>query len=360
MVYEPKIAIHPGRHIVRLLDELGVNQSWLSERAGVSRKLISQVINGEALISPDLAVSLENVFGVSAEFWSNLNSNYLTAKSKIDRVEKAKEEAVIYKDDIFSPFYNELAKAGYVETTRKGYVRVLNLQRFFGINSLDKIETTQSAAFRTAKDKNYDKYAMAAWLRCGEIKRNELTLEPYDEKKFRASIPRIKSVIYEMPKDFWKELVSIFAESGVALVAVKHLDRTYASGVARWIGQNPMIMVSDRGKRDDKIWFTLFHEIGHIILKHGKSESFIELDEGMKKTKKEQDADDFATENLIPKTSYLSFINEATPVFTKEKIIEFASREKIPAGVIVGRLQHDERILYSMFNDLKKTLYISE
>ena len=92
MVYEPKIAIHPGRHIARLLDELGVNQSWLSERAGVSRKLISQVINGEALVSPDLAVSLENVFGVSAEFWSNLNSNYLTAKSKIDRVEKAKEE----------------------------------------------------------------------------------------------------------------------------------------------------------------------------------------------------------------------------------------------------------------------------
>lgn len=360
MVYEPKIAIHPGRHIARLLDELGVNQSWLSERAGVSRKLISQVISGEAFISPDLAVSLENVFGVSAEFWSNLNSNYLTVKSKIDRVEKAKAEAIIYKDNIFSSFYNELAKSGYVEATRKGYIRVLNLQKFFGINSLDQIETTQSAAFRTAKNKNYDKYAMAAWLRCGEIKRNELTLEPYDEKKLKASIPRIKSIIYNMPKDFWKELVSIFAESGVALIAVKHLDKTYASGVARWVGQNPMIMVSDRGKRDDKIWFTLFHEIGHIILKHGKNESFIELDEGMERTKKEQDADDFATESLIPKSSYLSFVNKTAPVFTKEKIFEFANREMVPAGVIVGRLQHDEIIPYSMFNDLKKTLYISE
>ena len=360
MIYEPKIAIHPGRHIARLLDELGVNQSWLSERAGVSKKLISQVINGEALISPDLAVSLENVFGVSAEFWSNLNSNYQTIKSKIDRVEKAKEEAIIHKDKIFSPFYNELAKSSYIETTKKRYVRVLNLQKFFGINSLDKIETTQPAAFRIAKNKNYDKYAMAAWLRCGEIKRNELTLGPYDEKKFRASIPRIKSTIYNMPNNFWKELVSIFAESGVALVAVKHLDKTYASGVARWIGQNPMIMISDRGKRDDKIWFTLFHEIGHIILRHGKNESFIELDKGMEKTKKEREADDFAAENLISKSSYLSFIDKTAPAFTKEKIIEFANREKIPVGVIVGRLQYDGKIPYSMFNDLKKTLYISE
>lgn len=278
MVYEPKIAIHPGRHIARLLDELGVNQSWLSERAGVSKKLISQVVDGEALISPDFAVSLENVFGISAEFWSNLNSNYLTVKSKIDRIEKAKEEAIIYKADIFSPFYNELASSGYVEKTKKGYLRVLNLQKFFGINSLDQIETTQSAAFRVAKDKKYDKYAMAAWLRCGEIKRNKLVLAPYDEKKFKENIPRIKSILFNMPKTFWDDLVSIFEESGVALVAVKHLDKTYASGAARWIGQNPMIMISNRGKNDDKNWFTLFHEMGHIILRHGKSESFIELD----------------------------------------------------------------------------------
>ena len=360
MIYEPKIAIHPGRHIARLLDELGVNQSWLSERAGVSKKLISQVINGEALISPDLAVSLENVFGMSAEFWSNLNSNYLTIKSKLDRTQKAKEEAILYRDNIFSSFYNKLAKSGYVEATKKGYIRVLNLQRFFGINSLDHIETTQSAAFRTAKNKNYDKYAMAAWLRCGEIKRNEIKLEQYDEKKFRASIPRIKTVIYDMPKNFWEELVSIFAESGVALVAVKHLDKTYASGVARWIGQNPMIMLSDRGKRDDKIWFTLFHEIGHIILKHGKNESFIELDEGMEKTKKEQDADKYAAENLISESSYLSFVDEVVPVISKEEIDKFANHEKIPVGVIVGRLQHDGFVPYSMFNDLKKTIYISD
>ena len=56
-------------------------------------------------------------------------------------------------------------------------------------------------------------------------------------------------------------------------------------------------MISDRGKRDDILWFTLFHEIAHLI-KHSKKEIFID-DDNIDKTEIELEADNYAKNILI-------------------------------------------------------------
>ena len=59
------------------------------------------------------------------------------------------------------------------------------------------------------------------------------------------------------------------------------LPKTCVSGATRWVGSDKaIIQLSLRYKTNDHLWFTFFHEAGHILL-HGKKELFIEGVNGM-------------------------------------------------------------------------------
>jgi addiction module HigA family antidote len=64
---------HPGavlREIV--LPEVGLTQSELAERLGVSRRTINMILNEQRPVTVDMAHRLSRVFGVSAKFWMNI------------------------------------------------------------------------------------------------------------------------------------------------------------------------------------------------------------------------------------------------------------------------------------------------
>jgi addiction module HigA family antidote len=61
---------HPGEVIRGLyLEPLGVSVTAAAKALGVSRKHLSQLLNGRAGISPEMAVRLSIAFGTSAESW---------------------------------------------------------------------------------------------------------------------------------------------------------------------------------------------------------------------------------------------------------------------------------------------------
>ena len=70
------IATPPGATIKEQLVDRGMNQKEFSERMGMSEKHISRLINGEVQLTPDMAVRLEMVLGVPAQFWTKLESIY--------------------------------------------------------------------------------------------------------------------------------------------------------------------------------------------------------------------------------------------------------------------------------------------
>ena len=111
-----------------------------------------------------------------------------------------------------------------------------------------------------------------------------------------------------------------------------------------------VIQLSLRYKRDDQLWFSFFHEAGHILL-HGKKDVFIEDDN---KNDKEQEADNFAAEILVPQKELQQFLHSSNP--SKAAIKRFASELSIAPGIVVGRLQHDGHLPHSHCNDLKRRL----
>jgi len=136
------------------------------------------------------------------------------------------------------------------------------------------------------------------------------------------------------------------------VVFIPALPKTRASGVTRWLSpEKALIQLSLRYKTDDHLWFSFFHEAGHI-LKHGKREIFIDGDDiGMDEIK-EDEANRFASDFLIPRKNYSQLIENK--IFTKATIQRFAEEIKIAPGIVVGRLQHDDRLPMSHCNDLKR------
>ncbi len=353
--YKPKIAIHPGAIVEDHLDYLGVSQKWLAEHTGLSEKHISEIINGEASITADTAVKLSNTLGGSVEFWNNLDANYRAAKARLDQEKSAKTEIPFLKR---IP-YNDMAKAGWVPKASNKLECIINLYSFFGISSLSDIRITQPAAFRKSYKQSTDPYAMAAWLRQGEVKSKQyLDIEDFDKDKLKNSLAQIRRITYQLPQDFFQQIRNILSECGVILVAVKYLPNTCVNGATRWIGRHPVIQLSDRGKSDDKVWFTLFHELGHVIL-HSKKEQFINL-EKENITQQEAEADAFATEALLSHDKYQSFIDSCAGDFTEENILKLSSAEEIAPSIILGRLKHDGYLPWNKFNSLHKKIQVAE
>ena len=68
---------HPGEIIRELcIEPLGLSVTEAAEALGVSRKTLSNILNGRAGISPEMAVRLSIAFDTTAESWLNQQTQY--------------------------------------------------------------------------------------------------------------------------------------------------------------------------------------------------------------------------------------------------------------------------------------------
>jgi HTH-type transcriptional regulator/antitoxin HigA len=111
--------------------------------------------------------------------------------------------------------------------------------------------------------------------------------------------------------------------------------------------------LSFRGKTDDHLWFTFYHEAGHVM-KHGKRAMFVEEGdgEGAARDPREAEADAFAQECLIPSGDYNCFCRNGD--FSPAAIRRFAGRVGIASGIVAGRLHRERKIPFSRANQLKR------
>lgn len=296
--YQTKTPIHPGRTLRMHLDYYGVSNKWLADRTGLTEKHISEITNEKSGISADTAIRFAKVLGGSTSFWINLDANYRMAKAEAEATKDASRETEL----LSSIPYQTLVKADYIEDDKDITKRVLNLQKFFGVNSLYMILESQEMALRK-DDGESDPYLLAAWLRKGELcalKKKDDTNE-YDRNSLIDSLPKIRKMILKDPISELETLTSILEKSGIIFVVVEPFENLHIKGATRWIGKNPVIQISGEGESIEEKWFTIFHEIGHVLF-HGKKDKFMEFDkDSVVETdeEKEQSADDFAKKQMF-------------------------------------------------------------
>ena len=88
---------HPGLSVrYDCLEPLGLNVTEAANRLGVSRRQLSDVVNGRSGISPEMAIRLDKAFGGGAVTWCRMQAAYNLAKVmnraseiKVERIARA-------------------------------------------------------------------------------------------------------------------------------------------------------------------------------------------------------------------------------------------------------------------------------
>ena len=349
--YNPSIAIHAGVALREELEFMQLSQVELSLRTGLSTKTISQIIHGEEPITNETAIKLERVLGTSADFWNAKQASYEFTLARIEeekRLEKEVSEARKYN------CYGDLVRMSAVRDVTSWVEKADELLNFFRVDSLSFVPTLQGVALRKSAG-DFDRHALFAWLQCGEHLVRTISLKDYSEKKLRESIPEIKKLIREKG-DFFTLLQNLCAEVGVAVVYTPYFSKTKVNGAVRWVGNNPLIQLNSRGAYRDIFWFTLFHEIGHILL-HGKKDKFVEFG-GEHQSDKEKEADQFAQEQLIPPASYKKLREKKT--ITLPEAEQFAQSVGVDIGVLAGRFAYDNLMSWGAVSRFRKKIELPE
>jgi HTH-type transcriptional regulator/antitoxin HigA len=348
--YEPDFASPPGDTILELLEERGMTQSELAQRMGRPVKTINEIIHGKAMLMPETALQLEKVLGTPARLWLALEHNYREHLAR-----QAENEALRAQKDWLDNFpVKEMQNKEWLPVCRDRSEQLFFLLRFFGLATPDSWEAIWAKNLvnyrKTAAYRSSD-YALSAWLRKGELEAQNTPARPYDKAAFRSLLNNeIRSLTRDRSGGF-EQLVKLCAGAGVAVAIVPQLRQARVSGAARWLSPDKaLIQLSLRYQRDDQFWFSFFHEAGHI-LQHGKRNIFIHWGE-QGDGGKEEDADEFAADTLIPRRDYERFVY-GCEYFSKENVQRFADEIDIAPGIVVGRLQYDRHLPHSHLNDLK-------
>lgn len=343
----PDIAIPPGELLAETLETIGLTQAALARRTGRPTQAVNEIVRGVKQITPETALQFEYVLGVPAHIWLGLESDYRHIRARQEEQKRLEDEVALAKK---FP-YREMAKLGWVRRVRSAVEKARELLDFFGVSSLRYVRVAQAAAHRRSSKLNSSPEALAAWLRQAERLAQKVEAQPFNEKRLRACLSELRSLTRQPPNIFEPRLKAILSGCGAVLVLVAHLPRTGAHGAVRWITpQKALVQMSICYRWDDIFWFSLLHELGHILL-HGRRDVFIEGN-GNGRDHREKEADAFATEQLIPPSEFEAFLR-STPILSQSAVVGFADKVGIAPSIVVGRLQHEGYLPHSHLNHLR-------
>lgn len=173
----------------------------------------------------------------------------------------------------------------------------------------------------------------ATWIRIGELIAKGIECKPFNKNKFKRSIHFIRELTVEKPDRFVPEMKTLCAEAGVALCLVPEMQKVPWNGATKWLSPiKAMIIINLRGKREDKFWFSFFHETGHVV-NDNKKHLYINDDSD---DPIENRANEFAASILFPGNSRAKI-----PLLrSKDRVRDFATQLNLSPGIVAGQFQY--------------------
>jgi HTH-type transcriptional regulator/antitoxin HigA len=327
----PDYIVSTGDFITEWMDDEGVNAAELARRLGVTRKHVSELLRGKAPLSYPLALALERVTGVPARIWNQYESGY---RADLARREEDRELNCQYERATAFPL-KYLRRWGHITAPVKDHsATVRQLLAVLGVASFDAFDDTWShgnVAYRRAAVGRDDTPTLATWLALAERHHDDLSVvSRFDRAALQSLLPRLRTLTAANPNTAIDEAVTCLHEIGVIVCFIPAVPGLGIYGATRWVNRRPVIQLSLRGKTDDQFWFTLFHELGHVLL-HGEKNLYLLGAQ----TEAETEANSFATETLIP-AAYVDRLPRRRDIAAVETL---ARELGIAPSVVLGQAQ---------------------
>ena len=352
--YRPNYAVTPGAVLDEHREAGGMTQDELAQRLGLSKKHVNRVLAGKEPVTPETALKLEAVFGLPAHVWLGIEARYRESLARAAEEEDLADE-LPWLDQL--P-HRSMAKLDWLPRGLRGTELVRALRGFFGVGSLNFLPDVWGdlqAAYRKSEAFTSHEWALLAWLAQGEREAERIACQPFDAAALRAALAGIKAMSRLPGASFVDPLISRCASVGVAMVLLPAPNGARVCGATRWITKDKvLVQLSLRYKTDDQLWFTVFHELGHVLL-HGKREQFIDFERASEPDAQEREANDFAARTLIAPSELARFIERDD--LSREAVVAFAAAQDVAPGIVVGQLQHRGLVPYASALSKLKTSF---
>jgi len=343
------ICLHPGEVLKDELEEREIKQKDFASDIGIPVTQLNEIINGKRIVSSELAIILEAALGVSASFWTNLQANFDLAKARSnEKVVTRKESVQLWANIKQYINVNYLRKVNELGDNIESNIEKVKL--IFNINDWNEIESLKERSgihyFRKSQLLNINQDNLTTWINyvkyCAQFEK----VDKYNPKDIYSLLEVLKKIF--LKEDILNNTKNALSNYGIKFFAKDKLEGVNVDGVTFWSFDNPVIVLTLRHNRIDNFVFTLFHELAHIHLHLIENKDIViidntEEDESSEKQIVEDEANEFASNNLIDKDLWKDFIRK-TYRFDDETIINFSQFVEVPPAIVRGRLCKEKLI----------------
>ncbi|SFI15512.1 helix-turn-helix domain-containing protein [Planctomicrobium piriforme] len=331
----------PGERIRQLLKDREWTQAELGAVLGLPGSRVTELVQNKKVIDPELAIKLSEAFiSTTPREWMELDAEYrLSLVSKGDGAVRRRASMLE-----LAPV-REMESRGWIQKTSTPEELEVELRRFFDTDTLDPPPSLFAATRKTDSIDDLTPIQRAWCFQVRRIAKNQL-VTPYSEDRMPECIKALRKLA-AFPQEA-RKVSNVLSEYGIRFVIVAPIASCKIDGVAMWLDDtSPVIGMSVRFDRIDSFWFTLFHELSHIQHRDALSvddnlvgaEAF-----AIERPAIEQRANKEASKMLIETEVLDSFIKRVSPLYSKDRINQFARKVQIHPGIVVGQLQHRAEI----------------
>ena len=174
------LPVSPGTILEEELEARGMTQKELAKRMGRPPQVVNEIIKSKKSITPETALELEKVLGMSAQLWVDLETVYRMTLARNAERTRLEEEAVW-----LSKFpVREMEKRGWIPRSRDKVDKTRAVLQFLGIASFREPWSQTAAAFRITGGGQYSPEALGVWLKKGEIEGQGAETKDYGRDRF--------------------------------------------------------------------------------------------------------------------------------------------------------------------------------
>lgn len=336
----------PGYFIREQMDFREWTQEDLAEVMGITLKHLNKILQENQPLTLETARILGEVFNTSAQYWINIDTGY---RLWLEHEKSEKEKEADLKSLIYERMpVRDMIKKGWLARFNNTEDLKSQILDFWNWDTLDFKQVDENLLpFLTRKSSAYNQFNASYALTWYQKARNVSKSLPHSTH-IRENLEKLynKIHLYTIKNNGIELFLDELYQCGVVFFVLPHLQKTYLDGAAFISGENPAIVYTGRYKRIDNFWFTVAHEIAHVLLHLGNKTPFIldNLKDG-EQNEIEDEANALAAAKLMHK-EISEFLDPYLNYLTTNRVEECANKYNVHPSIIIGKLAYDKKLSY--------------
>jgi len=322
-----------------------ISQTDFAERLGITTKHMNEILNEKTNISEELMLGISLITDIDVNLIF-----YVESKKRIYNylIDKYKTEDNIKK--YLDTFYiKELSKRNWITLKdENSYVQnAMDLLDYLKIANFDNIDNYLDKKIMYKKKEDADLNKIYLWIRRCDNLISNIDISNYDSKNLNLLLEELKLLRMEEYNE--DKLIRLFNKYGIYLVIEDALSGSKIRGCALVKDKNPCIYLTRLYKDKSSLYFTLYHEIGHIKRDYNKAKNKIIIDN---EENSEEEIDKYALNEMIPIKIWNVILKNSN---LREEI---CLKNNIPLCFLYSRLAYDNIISYKskLYNDHREKI----